>query len=167
MIQSHRLPAKSRPAEVSLWMRRRKYTDDAIPHIEDVSEYRKSWTGWWMDSQPPWRLSEQWPLPKEPVENATWGKLSARGQSGLFLVIMSTAWWASSLQSADHRRFFDEAVDDVRWVIEQQLKTAPVPKVPPVDKPLGAVENLPAQAKYLQRGEGKRKAKPSAWLLGR
>lgn len=168
VIQSRAcLPAKSRPAEVTLWMKTRGYTDDEIPHIQSIDKYRESWTKWWMNCQPSWRLKKGWPLSRELVKNPTWGKLSTSGTCGLFLVVMSTTWWATSLQSADDRRFFDDAVDDIQWVIDRQLEMSPVPNVPPVDSdPPGVVESdVPAIPNYLQRGEGKRKPKPTRWLL--
>jgi hypothetical protein len=148
-------------------MKARCYDDDHIPCVLDVDAYREAWTSWWVACQPSWRRGEGWPLPKEGVENATWGKLAARGKNGLFLVVMSTTWWAASLKSADQRHFFKEAVDDIRWVIEQQLKAPPVLDAPAVDKstPSTSKPDSTAVPTWLQRERSKRLAKPSRRLL--
>jgi hypothetical protein len=149
-------------------MKTRLYGDDDIPHVEDIDVYQQSWISWWMACQPPWRKDKAWPLPKERAEKATWGKLSARGRNGLFLVVMSTTWWAPRLQSADHRRVFAEAVGDVLWVIEQQLKDSPGPNTPAVQEVAPSIPepNSSTLPTWLQRpGGGKRLTKPSRRLI--
>ena len=95
-----RLPsAKSRPDEVSTWMETRSYASTQVPFICDVGVYSGTWITWWASCQPAWRQNKGWPLPRDG--SATWGAKSwAHGHNGLFLVVMSTAWWASSIQSA-------------------------------------------------------------------
>lgn len=131
------LSAKSRPDQVSLWMKGRCYGDRDIPCVLNVEAYRKTWVEWWTSCQPSWRQDKGWPLPKVQAKKTTWGKLSAQGKNSLFLVIMLTTWWAPSLQSDDQRHFFKEVMDDIRWVIEQQLEIASTPNEPPID------ENVP------------------------
>ena len=148
-------------------MKARSYSDAHIPCVSDVEVYRNTWMKWWTACQPSWRQDKGWPFPKEPAGNTTWGKLSARGKNGLFLIIMSTTWWAASLKSASERTPFEEAVNDIRWVIEQQLKAPSAPSMPATN------ENAPATSKtdssavpvWLQRQGGKRMTKPSRRLL--
>ena len=148
-------------------MKAQRYSDDHIPCVTDVATYQKLWIDWWTACQPPSRWGKGWPLPKEQVEKAAWGKLSARGKNGLFLVVMSTTWWAASLKSADHRRVFAEAVDDIRWVVEQQLANSLISDTPAVGKnahstPKSDASTLPT---WLRReGDGKRVARPSHQL---
>ena len=119
-----------------------------------------------MECQPAWRRGKGWPPLKEQTGD-DWGKLSASRKNGLFLVVMSMSWWATSLETTDDRHSFKEAVDDVRWVIEQQLQSHTAPDVPPVDKD-GL--NIPDRdsvtvPNYLHREEGKRQVKPMCWLM--
>ena len=162
-----RLPTESRPGEVSQWMKARRYDNNHIPCLTDVEAYRKSWVRWWMACQPSWRQDKEWPLPKERVEGATWGKLSARGRNGLFLVVMSTTWWASSLKSIEQRDFFEVAVDDIRWVMEEQLQLPPTPTPPTVEKDTTTASKLDPSTLpvWLQRKGSKRATRPSRRLL--
>ena len=160
--------AKLRPDEVSKWMAARSYRLDRIPFISDVGSYYTKWTMWWTSCQPAWRQNSGWPLPRIGPSAANWSiKFGARGQNGLFLIVMSTAWWASSVQSEEDRVKFDEAVEDVRWVIDQAIeshKALPAP-VPPQhsDTPQ---ESVPAPgASWMSRADGKRQPKPSRRLL--
>lgn len=149
-------------------MKTRLYTADRIPHVSDVDVYYKQWIAWWTACQPSWQQNHGWPLPRDQCNGIKWGKLAARGQNGLFVVIMSTTWWAASLKSADDRRLFDEAVDDIRWVIEQILKPLSESNTTnPIQNPPSPGDQTPAQptATWMARGEGKRKPKPSRALL--
>ena len=147
-------------------MKNRLYTDDRIPHVANVGVYAATWISWWSACQPPWRQSEEWPLSREAPDHAKWGKLTARGQNGVFLLVMSTTWWAFALKSSDDRRVFDEAMDDLRWVIEKILRQPSTPADPTQNRtpdPL-QVANAPI-ATWMSRKEGKRRPKPSRALL--
>ena len=162
-----RLATESRPAELSQWMKTRRYDDDHVPCVMNVDNYHDTWVHWWMASQPPWRRGKRWPLPKEQVENATWGKLSARGKHGLFLVVMSTTWWATSIQSADQRHLFNIAVDDIQWVIDQQLQRLPAPDAPAIEMDTSTTPEPDSSTvpSWLQRESSKRPSRPSRRLL--
>ena len=145
-------------------MKSRRYGNNHIPFIADVGAYQDIWTKWWVACQPSWRKDTGLPLSKEQVENPTWERLSSCGQSGLFLVIMSTSWWATSLQSPNQRHSFEEAVDDIRWVIEQQVNEPLVPNNPVVDEGIPNMSD-PTLPSWLVRKDGKRKSKESCKLL--
>lgn len=149
-----------------MWIKKRLYDDSHTPFISDVDAYRKMWTDWWMECQPAWHRNEGWPPTKERAEGTTWEKLSAAGKNGLFLVVMSTCWWAASLKTTDDRLFFDQAVDDVRWVIEQQLQGRVATDAPPVHEDgLNTPECAPVPLlPYLQRKGEKRQVKPTPWV---
>lgn len=149
-----------------MWVKNRGYTDNQIPHVADISEYATKWISWWKVCQPPWRQDEGWPLLREVPDRTKWGKLTACSQNGMFLVVMSTTWWALALKSPSDRHTFDEAVDNIRWVIEQVLGEPPTPTnavQDPAPAPL-QVANPPKVA-WMARGEGIRKPKPSRALL--
>ena len=87
----------------------------------------------------------------------------------MFIVVMSTTWWASSLKPTDDRHPFEEAVDDIRWVIKQILKSLPASgtantthDTPP---PADAQKSMPAAAKWSVRPGGKRQPKLTHKLL--
>jgi len=164
-----RLPTKSRPAEVGIWMKGRSYDAGRLPFVADTNAYGKSWVAWWTACQPTWRQKKGWPLPTEQGNVTNWGKLTARGQNGMFIVIMSTTWWAASLKPTDDRGMLDEAISDVRWVIEQILAPPPAPSTPNITQGLsptpGIQEPAPVTATWLMRPDGKRQPKPSRKLL--
>lgn len=147
-------------------MKARGYKDSDIPYISDVGAYSKAWISWWRACQPSWRQTQEWPLPKEAPIGARWEKLAARGQNGMFIVVMSTTWWAIAIESPDHYRVFDEAVDDVRWVIEQVLNSSSgVTNTSQVPSPEPSSTDTAPGATWMKRGDGKRRSKPSRVLL--
>ena len=87
----------------------------------------------------------------------------------MFVVVMSTAWWAASLQPTDDRGIFNEAVDDLRWVIEGILDPLSVPCIqdaPQSPSPLpGSGKPVSTVATWQARGDGKRQSKPTRKLL--
>jgi len=147
-------------------MKTQSYASTQVPFICDVGVYSGTWITWWASCQPAWRQNKGWPLPRDG--SATWGAKSwARGHNGLFLVVMSTAWWASSIQSAKDWVEFDEAVEDVQWVLDQLItsfETLPAP-APPTRSDIPKVP-VPAQgATWMARESGKCQPKPSRRLL--
>ena len=150
----------SRLDEVGIWLKMRLYGAQHIPHVHDAHIYYERWLSWWTACQPPWRKAGGWPFSRENT-NTSWGKLEARGQNGIFIVVMSTTWWASSIKSAEDVRAFDEAVDDVHWVLGQFLKrrsSLGAPKSPP---PPTGLQKPVSTASWLVRPPGKHQPKPS------
>ena len=166
-----RLPTESRPSEVSKWMRVRSYEAGHIPFVSDIGSYSKNFILWWTSCQPAWRRDKGWPLPRDDSSAAAHNLNVARGQNGLFLVIISTALWASSIKSERDCVEFNEVVDDIQWVINKtidSLKVLPAP-APPAPVPAPSDTSLkpgPALGTiWMSRGEGKRRPKPSHRLL--
>jgi len=93
-----------------------------MPVVDDIGRYRDDWIGWWTASQPGWRSSQSWPLPKDDKSGGSWDDFPARGQNGIFLAIMATCWWARAVESAEDFSLFEEAVDDIHWVIQQLIR---------------------------------------------
>jgi hypothetical protein len=158
-------------------MKVQSYTADRIPHIYDTNLYCKQWIAWWTACQLPWRKTQGWPFPREQCDNTQWGKLTAHSQNSLFIVVMSTTWWAASLKPTDNRHLFDEAVDDIRWVIKQMLKSLTEPSTtnttqnPPhpedtqnLSPPNDLVPGNPTVT-WMTRQKGKCQPKPSRALL--
>jgi len=148
-------------------MKSRSYNANQIPFISDVGVYFKQWAAWWTSCQPAWRQTKEWPLLRDR-NTATWTiKSGPRGQNGLFLIIMSTTWWASSIQSAKDWAEFDEAMEDIQWVIDQLISTLdalPAPASPTRSD----IPNTPTPAQgatWMVRENGKRQPKPSRRLM--
>jgi hypothetical protein len=149
-------------------MKKRSYMPEHTPFIADVSSYCDTWMKWWTSCQPAWRREKGWPLPRDNDGTTNWIKVGVRGQNGLFLVVMSTAWWAYSIRSEKEWAGFDEAVDDVEWVIGQVISslkalrksTPPIQPAPPKksQKPNSGV-------RWMDRDANKRQPKLSRKLL--
>ena len=145
-------------------MKTQAYSPHHIPHVSNVQSYRNSWVAWWTSCQPPWRRENGWPLSRECPSTVNWAKVGARGQSGLFLVIMSTTWWATSIKSEDDWAEFDAVVDDLKWVIDRIIEALPAH----TPSETSDTPNTPEPVEllnYLVCGAGKRKTKPTAWIL--
>ena len=145
---------------MSTWMKRR----GQISYVSDVQSYCKSWVMWWTSCQPAWRQEKGWLLPRECPSSTNWVKLGARGQNGLFVVIMSTTWWATSIKSEEDWVWFDTAVDDVKWVIDRVIEALPACTPPGIpDTPNTSEPDAPPN--WMVRGAGKRKPKVAPWVL--
>lgn len=132
-----------------------------MPIVNDVSRYQGDWIGWWTASQPKWRCTELWPFPKGNESGGSWESFPARGQNGIFLAIMATCWWAQAVGSAKDFALFEEAVDDIHWVIQQLTPTHSPPSASNEPQPLSSTP----WAHTFSRGVGKRKVKPSRRAL--
>ena len=157
----------------SRWIKNRSFTPNHTPFVSDVPSYRKSWILWWTSCQPSWRR-KAWPLPRDNEGTTNWMKIGARGRSGLLLVVLSTAWWAFSIKSNEEWVIFDEAVDDVEWVIGQVTDSSkaleastPAPAKPAPAKPAPSKKSQKPKSNvgWLVRPAGKRQPKPSRKLL--
>ena len=148
-------------------MKSRSYNAKDIPFISDLGLYAREWTEWWTLCQPLWRQNGGWPLPRDDQNATNWCKVGGRGRNGLFLVVMSTTWWASSVQSAKDWVEFDEAVEDIQWVIDQVVTSVEaLPSAMPPMRSVTPQELVPAQgATWMVREGGKRQSKPSRRLL--
>ena len=84
----------------------------------------------------------------------------------MFIVVVSTTWWASSLESAEEWSAFNEAVDDVRWVLEQLLKLQQ-PALSTPDPPMLSKDTQKPVSKpnWMARSSGKRQPKPSRKIM--
>jgi len=100
----------------------------------NISEYQPAWHAWWFAMQPDWRQKASktsWPLSRalSPDDRHDWNHLFRAGPNGLFLLMMSLAWWAESIAKSAVPQYheFGIAVDDVLWVLSDimlQLPTA-------------------------------------------
>ena len=145
-------------------MKSRAYTVDCIPFVANVSSYRSNWIKWWTLCQPAWRQDSGWPLPRDSVGTTNWAKACAQGQNGLFLIIMSTTWWAASIMSEQDWAEFDKAVDDIHWVIDQILDSL---QTLPASTPSETSQDIPSSPHigWMACTDRKRQPRPTARLL--
>lgn len=87
-----------------------------MPVIGSVQEFRKVWVKWWSAAQPGWRNTGSWPFSRDEALIQDWGQLSLGGKDGLFLVIISLAWWIHA-QHPEADPMLDNAIGDVSWVM--------------------------------------------------
>ena len=115
------MPTNPRPEEISLWFKwGRRLTGKGTPVINSIEEYREKWIEWWSAAQPQWRDTEDWPFDKEDVTGKDWGHLVDGGKDGMYLVIVSLAWWICAQDSEDESAL-DEAIKDITWVINNLI----------------------------------------------
>lgn len=144
-----------------LWARQR----DLTPSITNVEGFVEKWITWWGSCQPKWRSTGTWPYPRDDAKDKDWARLNVTGMNGLFAIVMSTSWWAASVELDSHRAAFDSAVEDLHWVIENLNyfnSQALVAKTGPVDATAG--DHFPGHG---ERDPGKRKIKPTPKVTNR
>ena len=169
-------------------MKTRKRSPDRVPTIRDPNDYGSRWIGWWTEVQPLARDVQVWPFPKEFIDGIHWQKLPFRGQNGIFLTIMAISWWAYAVRLPGDVAYFEEAVGDLHWVIQELIRTkqslqpqpayqdpllspqlviSPPPSLPPPSPspshPPPPSHSAPSSsgAHTWRRAEGKRVVKPS------
>ena len=105
-----------RPQEVADWGRKR----DSIPSIVGFKGFHDTWLNWWSACQPYWRTTTKWPFPRDDDDDdRDWGRLDATGPYGLFAVVISASWCATSKNP--NRADSDTVTADLHWVIERLL----------------------------------------------
>ncbi|KAF9004960.1 hypothetical protein BDZ89DRAFT_914127, partial [Hymenopellis radicata] len=124
------LPAHSRPALVSAWIKNGRRTRVGANEKEnDKTDRRKFVTQfqeWWRSVQPDWRtldLNGDWSQKKGERDSFN---LRARGTNGLSGVVGSLRWWKEELgnvtDGAERERemgVWEKAATDAIWVIGQ------------------------------------------------
>ncbi|KAF9779708.1 hypothetical protein BJ322DRAFT_986375, partial [Thelephora terrestris] len=107
----------SRPDQVGWWLRIGRRSFDKSPPIKSLEKYTKLWICWWTSLQPDWRKTGRWPLPCRVPVHGGWDELLAGGKDGLFIVVMTLAWWSNAqaeMEGESHQ--LEAAIADVSWV---------------------------------------------------
>ena len=108
------LPTKSRPQEVTDWIRSKK--KDAIPSLK-FGRYGKAFKEWWTLMQLSWRgngASLMHVVPK----GENWKMLRKGGTSGMYVVVVGLSWWIK-IQHTWRDSGAWALVNDLSWVIQQ------------------------------------------------
>ena len=145
--------------------------------VNDIDRYRVEWIGWWTACQPKWRSTQSWPFPKGGGGDGSWEEFPARGKDGIFLAIMATCWWAQAVASAEDFLLFEEAIDDVHWVVQElirissllsasdkpQLTPSASDNPQPAPSPSDKLQPAPSSSwtRTFSRDDGKRAVRPS------
>ena len=113
------LSTKSRPREVSDWIKSKK--KDVVPFV-NLSAYGVRFTEWWGGMQPSWRLfrGPDGPLNlvREAPKSETWQGLKKGGTAGMYTVVMALSWWIKAQRNKPDPNAW-AAVNDISWVIRQ------------------------------------------------
>ena len=109
-----------------MWLKTGKRSLERVPIIASARTYGTEWVKWWTTAQPQERDTQQWPFSRDPLEDVCWRQFPANGKDGIFLAVMALSWWASTVRSSDEVGFFEEAVANLHWVIQEliRVKTA-------------------------------------------
>ena len=98
-----------------MWLRGgRKF--NAPPIISKLSTYTEAWWVWWNSLQPDWRQGSA-SATLVPVSGEKWSRTYIGGSNGVFVVILTLAWWIAKLGGEVKDKGLVAAVDDVKWVI--------------------------------------------------
>ena len=111
------MPTGPRPSEVSSWFKNgRPFVGKNVPNIDSIKTFEAKWITWWSAAQPLWRDTKNWPFAKGKGAAKDWGHLPDGGKDGLFLIVVSLAWWVYARGPEESK--LDDAIADVTWVIE-------------------------------------------------
>ncbi|TFY76110.1 hypothetical protein EWM64_g7902 [Hericium alpestre] len=131
--ENKRLPTWARPPQVYYWQKRaRKF--DCIPVIDSIESYGCAVIGWYESMQPNFRRGPGFHMWREG-DASDFDTLNASGVNGIFILIMTVAWWLYSVNNLDtstdaERRTILHAevmefVEDISWMFTQIHPTAP------------------------------------------
>ncbi|KAJ6467619.1 hypothetical protein C8R47DRAFT_990325 [Mycena vitilis] len=114
-------PAKKRPTQIRDWVGRAR-NPNYTPAIPNVEKYGEEWWEWWVDINPAWRQKKR---PMKRGNGPSWSCLDLNGPNGFLNVLMGLKWWRDKLEDASPE--WEEAVDDVTWVLQQMKECVVLP----------------------------------------
>ncbi|EJF56153.1 hypothetical protein DICSQDRAFT_37299, partial [Dichomitus squalens LYAD-421 SS1] len=87
--------AKEHPEEIKMWLRA-SWSYEKLPRVKSTQQYAVGWKRWWISLQPPSRIgyTNTWPPARcQPAEDEEWDSVRRGGPNGMFLAVISLAWW--------------------------------------------------------------------------
>ncbi|KAF9489946.1 hypothetical protein BDN71DRAFT_1400707 [Pleurotus eryngii] len=117
-VRPHPVPILHRPPQVGTWVKSARFFH-CIPNIPDPMEFAEQWWAWWCAANPSWRvLDGSDALLKEG--GGTLDGVAPPRPNGIVGAITALWWWqAVTPNSSIAINNWEEAVDDVSWVLKQ------------------------------------------------
>ncbi|KAJ7120486.1 hypothetical protein C8R43DRAFT_1136871 [Mycena crocata] len=112
-----------RPDEVSGWINRAR-SGGPHPAISDVYSFVTRWWKWWETINPVWRKRTGTPVRLEQCGDGDWSSLAHTGPNGLLNALICLRWWRDALRGNLDVQGWEEAVGDVRWVLQRVVPPA-------------------------------------------
>ncbi|KAJ7458851.1 hypothetical protein FB451DRAFT_1009255, partial [Mycena latifolia] len=118
---AHKLSAKGRPSHIGRWITGARGRKQDAPVVTDAVRYAKEWWGWWDSLQPDWRVKGEdgvWVVAE--TYGGEWDdKLLHWGPNRTLSVVAGLYFWGCAVvDSPELREKWEEAVNDVAWVLE-------------------------------------------------
>ncbi|KAJ7115515.1 hypothetical protein C8R43DRAFT_902660 [Mycena crocata] len=118
---AHKLSWKGRPDEVGQWINTARGRKAPPPIVTDIPKFAAKFWGWWNSLQPEWRTrgaDGKW------VRGETYGgkwddNLLHWGINGTLSIVAALHFWGCAVvRDPAHRADWEEAVNDVSWILE-------------------------------------------------
>ena len=136
----------SRPQKLKTWLKSGKRSLERLPVVINASTYRTEWVKWWASAQPQGRDTQQWPFSRG-TGIVDWGKFAANGGDGIYLAVMALSWWAPAVRSSNEIAFFEEAVTDLHWVVQELIRVRTASQLSPSSSTSPQDESSPRRPK--------------------
>ena len=106
---------------VSLWLRCGRKIKSP-PVISQLKTYAVAWWAWWKVLQPEWRRDAvRGGVYEKPPPGEKWTRTYIGGSNGMFIVVLTLAWWIAKLDGKVDNKDLALAVDEVAWVLDQMM----------------------------------------------
>ena len=157
-----------RPSQIGWWFRHghRRFDEKHTPAIVSVEIYGRSWLEWWKGCQPDWRKDAHsdwesescWPFSQDLEGIGDWERFLHGGKDGLFLVIISIAWWIHATGDSEDP-VLDSVIADVSWVVKHLIFTLSSPSSLPLPlSPTSPLSSSSPSTPCLPRKQAKKKS---------
>jgi hypothetical protein len=113
------ISGSGRPVEIAAWTKNAR-SPNAVPNIEDVTSWGRSWMKWWISLQPASRMGVE--LLREVDVGEPWLETKKGSINGFFNVVVSLSWWMQALTSDEAASEFLTILKDVLWVLGCMLQ---------------------------------------------
>ena len=90
-----------RPAEVASWFKHARNFEDMPDVTERVHGFADDWWAWWSHLQPEWCGNGPDFALSPPEDFSEWTELEKGGPNGIFVLVLTLAWWAVAVVDQD------------------------------------------------------------------
>jgi hypothetical protein len=101
---------------------------------------------WWSSAQPKWRKAK-WPFVQEDSTGRDWGKFVGCGKDGIFLIVVSLAWWVYASEGPSQGSKLDDAITDVAWVLGNLVSLLSADAIAPDPVACASIQSAPPPRK--------------------